>query len=107
MTQKSFVTPHAHSQVICCGSSYDGVERPLGEALARSVVDEGYHDDGAIHPGRGQFHQLAGRRMKVRGVCVCVCTENSLLTVILLSFFSPSAAAAALTILLLMTMCFS
>lgn len=76
MTQKLFITPRSHSQVICCSSSYDGVERPLGEALARSVVDEGYHDDGAIHPGRGQFHQLAGRRMKCQR-CVCVCTENS------------------------------
>lgn len=43
--------------MICRGSSDDGVERPLGEAFARSVVDEGYHDDGAIHPGRGKFHQ--------------------------------------------------
>lgn len=66
------ITLHSHSQVICRGSSDDGVERPLGETLARCVVDEGYHDDGAIHPGRGQFHQLAGKQIKVRGVSVCV-----------------------------------
>lgn len=35
---------HAHSQVICRSSSYDGVERPLGEAFTCSVVNEGYHD---------------------------------------------------------------
>lgn len=103
MTQKLLVNPRSHSQVICCSSSYDGVERPLGEALARSVVDEGYHDDGALHPGPGQFHQLAGRRMKVRGVCVC--TENSYLSLIIFLFFLFSAAAS-LTMLLLMTKCF-
>lgn len=64
---------HSYSQVICCGSSDDGVERPLGEAFARSVVDEGYHDNGAIHPGRGQLHQLTGRQMKVESVCVQYC----------------------------------
>lgn len=46
------------SQVIRRRSPDDGVERPLGEALARRVVDEGYHGDGSVHPGRRQFHQL-------------------------------------------------
>lgn len=53
--------------MICRCSSDDGVERPLGEAFARSVVDEGYHDDGAIHPGRGQLHQ---RLVDKRVTCV-------------------------------------
>lgn len=57
---KSLLT---HSQVICCGSTYDGVKWPFGEALARSVVDEGHHD--AIHPGWGQFHQLTGKRRRL------------------------------------------
>lgn len=43
--------------MICCCSSDDGAERPLGEAFAGCVVDEGYHDDSAIHPRLGQFHQ--------------------------------------------------
>lgn len=65
--------------MICCGSSYDGVEWPLGEAFARSVVDEGYHDDGAIHPGRGQFHQrLVDERVTcVRAVEGLVCAASA------------------------------
>lgn len=39
------------------------MERPLGEAFARSVVDKGYHEIGAFQPGRGQLHQLTGRQM--------------------------------------------
>lgn len=65
---EAHATPRSYSQVICCGSSYDGVQRPLGEALARSVVDKSYHDDCAVYPGRGQLHQLTGRggQMKVQ-----------------------------------------
>lgn len=37
------------------------MQRPLGEALARSVVDKSYHDDSALYPGRGQLHQLTRR----------------------------------------------
>lgn len=53
--------------MICRCSSDDGVERPLGQAFARSVVDEGHHDDGAIHPGWGQLHQ---RLVDERVACV-------------------------------------
>lgn len=56
------VTPLSDSQVICRGSSDDGVQRPLRDAIAGSVVDKCYHDDGALHPGRGQLHQLGGGR---------------------------------------------
>ena len=62
------VTCRSHSQVMCCGSSYDGVERSLGEAFARSVVDEGCHDDVVFHTGRDNFHQLPGSEMKIRVV---------------------------------------
>lgn len=44
--------------MIRCRSPYDGVQRPLGEALARRVVHKRYHDDRAVFPGRGQLHQL-------------------------------------------------
>lgn len=51
---KIYVLQHTHthvalhhflSHVICCGSSYDGVQWPLGEAITGSVIDEGYHDE--------------------------------------------------------------
>lgn len=89
----------SHSQVICRGSSYDGVERPLGEAFARSVVDEDQRGDGAIHLGRGQLHQLAGGEMKVKGVCEQNCLRN-LFSPHLFFFF-----CCYITILLVMTKC--
>lgn len=54
--------------MICRSSSYDGVERPLGKAFTRGVVDKGYHDNGTIHPGRGEFHQcLVDKRVTCVG----------------------------------------
>lgn len=58
---------HSCSQVICCSSSYDGVERPLGKAFARSVVDEGHHDDCAVRPAWGELDQLWWEGIKDEG----------------------------------------
>lgn len=44
--------------MICHCSAYDGVQRALGEALARCVVDKRYHDDSAVFSGWRYIDQL-------------------------------------------------
>lgn len=86
-----FVLKHTHitwyhsflSHVICCGSSYDGVQRPLGEAFTWSVIDEGYHDYCLVHPRWGQLHQLTDIQINIRRMCLFMCSaKQSLLAVI-------------------------
>lgn len=75
--------------MIHCGSSYDGVQRPLGEAFTWSVIDEGYHDYWPIHPRWGQLHQLTDIQINIRRMCLCICSaKQNLLVVIYLQLCS-------------------
>lgn len=72
------VSESSYSQVIRRCSPYDGVERPLGEALARGVVNECDHGDCAVHPGWRQLHQLAVRKIKGLQMFTCYFSKLSL-----------------------------
>ena len=56
--------PSSHSRVSVAAGlpPDDGAQGPLGAALTGGVVYEGYHDDGALHLGRGQLQQLRDRK---------------------------------------------
>lgn len=73
---KHVVFHHFLSHVICRGSSYDGVQWPLGEAFTRSVVDEGYHDNRPVHPRWGQLHQLTDIQINITGMNLCMCSTK-------------------------------
>lgn len=79
---------HFLSHVICCGSSYDGVQWPLGEAFTGSVIDEGYHDERPVCSGWGQLHQLTDIQINITGISLYVLnkTDAYLLTVLLCIF---------------------